>query len=583
MTGMNELIRRTAAVAILLFFAAALAYAQGEENYVQGEILLKFKPNVAQNVIQTSLSNAGISMSRYYPQIGVYRCNITGTASVHAAVQACQQDPNVAYAEPNYIYRISSLPAPYRRVKPNDPKFRDLWGLNNGNDADIDAVEAWDITKGSKDVIVAIIDTGVDYKHEDLSANIWTNPGESGNGKETNGVDDDGNGYVDDFRGWDFIFNDNDPMDDNGHGTHVSGTIGAVGDNNTGVVGVNWEVSLMPLKFLDRNGSGTTADAIPAILYAADMGARVLSNSWGGGGRSQALEEAIVYAKNKNALFMAAAGNESADNDNRPNYPSNYEVDNVIAVAASDRSDRLASFSNVGRKTVDLAAPGVSILSCEPRNRYQRLDGTSMATPHVSGVAGLILARFPGLSYREVLVRLLGSTDLRSAFNKTTLTGGRLNAQRALAETPVILATRLANTEDTNGPYPIRAQVSANGAVTAVTLNYAVDGGGQQTAAMQNTGQNTFEGGIPGQEKNAKIVYYVEATDDAGRSGRTAVYTFEIKSGGCGSLLFSAPGAVSGGMQALVALANVLLLCMLAWMVSRTRIGRHARPDCSGA
>ncbi|RMD98612.1 MAG: hypothetical protein D6814_07200, partial [Calditrichaeota bacterium] len=299
MRGFTQLLLGMTAIGVILSFGGQTLQAQqAKAEFVPGELIVKYKPGVSSSQQQASLTNAGIEVVHYYKEIGVSHCKVRQGVSYQAALQACKSDPSVEYAEPNYIYHATPVKMPNPRT-PNDPRFRDLWGLNNGNDADIDAPEAWDVQTGSKDILVAIIDTGVDYDHEDLKDNIWHNPGESGNGKENNGVDDDGNGFVDDFRGWNFIFNKNDPFDDNGHGTHVAGTVGAVGDNGKGVVGVNWHVSILPLKFLDRNGSGSLSDVIPAIIYAANMGARVMSNSWGGGGFSQALKDAIEFARDK--------------------------------------------------------------------------------------------------------------------------------------------------------------------------------------------------------------------------------------------------------------------------------------------
>lgn len=284
---------------------------------------------------------------------------------------------------------------------------------------------------------VAVIDTGVDYKHPDLAANMWTNPGEI----PGNGVDDDGNGFIDDVHGYDFCNFDGDPADDHGHGTHVAGTIAAVGNNDVGVVGVNWNARVMAVKFLCGSGSGTTSGAISAVLYAADMGARVMNNSWGGGGFSQALKDAITTADQAGALFVAAAGNSSVDNDATPHYPSSYDVPNVMAVAATDHNDARAGFSNYGAVSVDLGAPGVSILStvptsgdpcCSDPSGYKFLSGTSMATPHVAGAAALALAQFPGSSNLQIKQRLLGTTVPIPALADRTVTGGRLNAHNAL-------------------------------------------------------------------------------------------------------------------------------------------------------
>jgi subtilisin family serine protease/methionine-rich copper-binding protein CopC len=309
-------------------------------------------------------------------------------------------------------------------------------------DADIDAPEAWEINTGSRDILVAVLDTGVFYPHPDLAANMWTNPGESGldaDGldKSTNGLDDDGNGYIDDLRGWDFVNNDNDPMDDNFHGTHCAGTIGAVGNNGLGVAGVCWEVSLVGLKFLGANGGGALSDAVEAVFYSNTLGGdaqkKITSNSWGGGPYTQTLADAIAAANEKEILFIAAAGNADSNNDITPTYPTNYDFPNVISVAATDPNDELAGFSNFGATTVDLAAPGVQTFSTFPGGAYAPISGTSMATPHVAGTAALLWSFSPELTPAEIKSAILGSVDPLPALADKCTTGGRLNAFKALS------------------------------------------------------------------------------------------------------------------------------------------------------
>lgn len=323
---------------------------------------------------------------------------------------------------------------------PNDPQYGQLWGLNNTGqssgtaDADIDAPAAWDLTTGNRGVVVAVIDTGVDYTHPDLAANMWRNPGEvAGNGR-----DDDGNGFIDDVYGYDFVNNDGDPFDDQSHGTHVAGTIAAAGNNGTGTTGVAWNASIMALKFLSSSGAGYTSDAVRAINYATMMrsrygvNVRVANNSWGGGIGSTALRDAIVASGNAGILVVAAAGNAGQNNDVTGNYPSNYEAANLIAVAATDRNDRLASFSNYGAISVDLAAPGVSIYSTVPGGRYASYSGTSMATPHVAGVAALAWALAPNATVAQVRDAILNGADRLASLSGKVATGGRLNAYNTL-------------------------------------------------------------------------------------------------------------------------------------------------------
>ena len=329
-------------------------------------------------------------------------------------------------AEPNYIVKALKTP--------NDSRFNELWAMNNTGqtggtpDADIDAPQAWDFSTGSKEVIVAVIDTGVDYTHEDLAGNMWTNPGEI----PVNGMDDDNNGFVDDYYGWDFAYDDNDPMDVYSHGTHVSGTLGGVGNNSKGVAGVSWNTHIMAVKFLDDEGYGWTSDAIDAINYATMMGADIMCNGWGGGGYSSALEAAIQAADNAGILFVAAAGNEATNTDEYPHYPSSYDVPNVMSIAATDQNDNLANFSNYGTLTVDIGAPGVDILSSVPGNGYASYSGTSMAAPHVSGAAALLKAFNPSLTHLEIKEILMKSVDPLPSLYGKTVTGGRLNIHKAI-------------------------------------------------------------------------------------------------------------------------------------------------------
>jgi len=287
--------------------------------------------------------------------------------------------------------------------------------------------DAWDKTQGGASCLVAVIDTGVQWSHPDLAANIWTNPEETAGNRE----DDDRNGYVDDVRGWDFYANDNNPNDEGGHGTHVAGTIAAIGNNDAGVAGIAWSCKVMPLRFLGRNG-GSTTSAIAALQYAVNKGVKVSNNSWGGGGYSTALHDAIAASKNIGHVFVAAAGNSGVNADTSPMYPAAYNLDNIVSVAATDNQDRLASFSNYGETSVDLGAPGVDIANTYLNNGYVYMSGTSMASPHVAGVAALVYLD-ASCTYDKVIAKILDSTDPVTALSGKTKTGGRLNADKALS------------------------------------------------------------------------------------------------------------------------------------------------------
>jgi subtilisin family serine protease len=360
---------------------------------------------------------------------GFFSLSAPGASSADVLGWAAKTQ-GVAYVEPNFVLQTAAVP--------NDPSYSRLWGLNNIGqsgglrDADIDAPEAWNITTGSRDVVVAVIDTGVDYNHPDLKANMWTNPGET----PGDGIDNDKNGFVDDVYGYDFANNDANPMDDDDHGTHVAGTIGAVGNNGTGVVGVSWNVSLMAVKFLGTRG-GTTANAIKAVQYVTTMrkaGVNVVAsnNSWGGGAFNQSLKDAIDEGGKAGILFVAAAGNEANDNDESAVYPTSYASESIISVAATDRRNRLANFSNYGETSVDIGAPGVDIYSTLPNGGYGNLSGTSMAAPQVSGAIALLAAAKPGLTAAELKAAILSTAQPIPALAGKVATGGLLNVHEAL-------------------------------------------------------------------------------------------------------------------------------------------------------
>ena len=411
-------------------------------DYVPGELLIKYKPEVRSATAAYYQTQYEVTTMKSFNAIGVDHVKLPQTMTVEGALEVFQSDPNVEYAEPNYYQ--------YATGTPNDALFGLLWGMHNTGqtvngtagipDADIDAPEAWDITTGSSSVVVAVVDSGVSTLSvvNDLSGNIWSNPGEI----PENGIDDDSNGYVDDVVGWDFVFDDNSPNDANGHGTHVAGTVAAVGNNSTGVTGVSWSTKIMALRFLDARGSGSTEDAISAILYANAKGAHVINNSWGGGGYNQSLKDAIDASS---AVVVCAAGNGGSDsigddNDAVPHYPSSYTSSNLIAVAATDQNDNRASFSNYGPTSVDVAAPGVNILSTLSTGGYGYLAGTSMAAPHVAGLAALIHTVSSSassgnrtLAATDIIQTIKDTVDPLSSLSGVIATGGRINAYTAVS------------------------------------------------------------------------------------------------------------------------------------------------------
>jgi subtilisin family serine protease len=397
-------------------------------KWIPNQILVRFKSNdeplnhAARTLVSGRLIRTFTGLDRLE--------HIETGMPIERAINMLNALPFVEYAEPNYVVRVDA--------QPNDQFVGLQWGVNNTgqdirgvlgtSDADIDGFEAWDTRTSAAGVVVAVIDTGIQWDHPDLDGNIWSNTDEIAG----NGIDDDNNGYVDDIRGWDFFSNDNNPTDTEGHGTHVAGTIGAEGNNGIGVAGVAWDVQLMPLRFLGPNG-GSTSDAIAALNYAVANGARISNNSWGGGGFSTAMRDAIANARNQNHLFVAASGNDGVNTDNSPHYPSSYSENNIISVAATDNRDGIASFSNFGVSTVDIGAPGVDIASTYNGNGYVWNSGTSMASPHVAGAAAVLLAHNPSWTYAQLRDRLFSTARPTNSMNNTTAIGGVLNLQAALA------------------------------------------------------------------------------------------------------------------------------------------------------
>ena len=429
-----------------------------DSNQQAAGVLVKFTANTGSKSRARSLSSAGLVATNQFPLVpGLTLAQTSPGITINQTLANLSQDANVAYAEPDYIVTINRTP--------NDNDFTTQWGLNNNNDADIDAPEAWDVGIGNNSVVVAVIDSGVDYNHPDLTNQMWSNPNEiPGNGR-----DDDGNGFIDDVRGWDFADNDNNPIDEHNHGTHVAGVIGAQTNNARGVAGINWNVQIMALKFMNAQGAGSTSAAIQAIDYAVANGALVSNNSWGGGGFSQALFDAIQAANRQNHLFIAAAGNDGVNTDNTAHYPSSYNLPNIISVAATDQQDQLATFSNFGNRTVDLAAPGFQIHSTIRSGQYQAFSGTSMAAPFVAGVAGLLLGQNNALSVSQLKAAILDNADPIGALNGRVLTGGRLNAFNSITgitsgvPTPPVAPVEIATPTTTTLTVGDTLQLSATG------------------------------------------------------------------------------------------------------------------------
>ena len=470
--------------------------------------LVKFDPTIKSNNLSSFLIDYGFSTKRFesipwfYIEDNSERKSISSAKKLKVFLKSI---PGISYVQPDYPIallndfrvkdpklrnfikeKMNTSPFPTGseakdnppippvsddRSTGNDPEFEKQWGMK-----DIGVKKAWKKTRGSKDVIVAVLDTGVDYTHEDLKDNIWRNQGEIGtdeNGadKSTNGKDDDGNGFVDDIIGWDFVSQDNKPFDytlslfeiilkggNPGHGTHCAGNVGAKADNGKGISGVAPQVKIMPLRFLSEKGQGKTSGAIQALEYAIKNGAKILSNSWGSEGEdskddkeNKALKEMIRFAEEQGVLFVAAAGNGRQakgydnDSDSKPAYPASYGMDIIVSVAALDVNGQLGTFSNWGNESVDLGAPGVKIFSTVPGNKYSdtvvdlfgmkvHWDGTSMATPHVAGAAALFWSQNPQKNWREVKEALLSSTMPLSSLNQKTVSGGKLNLESLIKE-----------------------------------------------------------------------------------------------------------------------------------------------------
>ncbi|QXE92616.1 S8 family serine peptidase [Geomonas subterranea] len=431
-------------------------------KYKSDELLVKFKAGTSGQNSKSVHGRRGGTVVREFPRLRLHHVKLKKGMSVEEALKQYRGEPEVEYAEPNFLYSVLQ--------QPNDPRFMEQWALRNTGQtggtpgADINATAAWDLATGSSDVVVAIIDTGIDHTHADLSANVWTGGG------------------------LDVVNQDSSPFDDHGHGTHVAGIIGARGNNGLGVAGLNWNVKLTACKFLGANGAGDTAGAVQCLEHIKalkDAGANIVAtnNSWGGGAYSQALYDAIDAQRD--ILFVAAAGNDSTDIDSTPSYPARYDLPNVIAVAATDHNDGEAYFSNYGSHSVHVGAPGVDILSTLPAvntwnisGGYGTLSGTSMAAPHVSGLAALLKAQQPARDWREIRNLILAGGDKVSSLTEDTLTGRRISALGALScsDKPLLIPLQYPDYFPfTSGTYTLSAlSINCGSPAGAVTVTTSV-------------------------------------------------------------------------------------------------------------
>ncbi len=413
-------------ICFALFVFVFSAHSIFAENFAKGELLVKYKNGTASAAASLLNTQVGATVLEEFPALKWQRVKLPESLSVEDAVSIYQKAVEIEAVQPNYYYHLAATP--------NDTRFSELYGMQK-----ISAPAAWDLTTGSANTVVAVIDTGVKYTHEDLAANMWTNSGEI-NG---NGIDDDGNGFIDDFYGYDFFSNDANPMDENGHGTHVSGTIGATGNNSLGVVGVNWNVRIMAIKIYNSTGFGTTsAMLINAYNYVRIMkergvNIRVTNNSYSGCdeacGYDQATKDALDALGNANVLNVFAAGNDSRNIETNPAFPASYTSPSVLTAAASTSTDAKSGFSNFGTTSVDVAAPGSGILSTVINSsNYGNLSGTSMASPHTAGAAALLSSYNPNLTAASLKATLMNTVDALPQWNGIVKTGGRINVANAL-------------------------------------------------------------------------------------------------------------------------------------------------------
>lgn len=509
--------------ALLMFFGAQFTFAQyNSQPFVEGEMLVKYRNGTNSPAAFSTNAQIGTTVLEEFPDLGWQRVKLPANLSVREALSTFKSNQEVEFAQPNYYYHLLNTT--------NDTRLPELYAMQK-----ISAPAAWDLSTGSATTVVANIDTGIAYNHEDLAANMWRNPGEIPN----NNIDDDNNGFVDDYYGYDFFYNDSDPMDDaGGHGTHTSGTIGAVGNNSLGVVGVNWNVRLMAIKiYSPNNGDSTSAMLVNAYNYILMMknrgvNIRVTNNSYGGCGEAcgydQATKDAIDRLGNAGVLQVFAAGNQGTNVETTPFYPASYTSPSILSVAASDQDDNRVGFSNYGAVSVDIAAPGSGILSTynSSPNAYAALSGTSMATPHVTGAAALLASYIPNLSVASLKATLMNNVDSLPQWTGTPETGGfvvksggRLNVAKAL-QNPTICTFTLSGTSQTipsdGGSYSLSVFAPANCDFSAVSNDSWI------TVTKGNQGSG-----------NSTLNFNVSSTTSASRTGSITIagQTFTINQG----------------------------------------------------
>lgn len=396
-----------------LLFSVNLRASEAEINQLK---FVKFNYGVSKSVEAVTIKRSGYKIKKYYPEISWY--SIEPELTIKTNIDYLKTNSLVSDLENNEVIYLTEIP--------NDPRYKKQKKVFES----INAPEAWDITTGSRDIIVAVSDTGVGLKHKEIKDNIWVNINEIPN----NNIDDDNNGYVDDVNGWNWVRNNNNPMDDQGHGSHVAGTIGAIGNNKVGIAGMNWKVSIMPLKFISKKGTGSTEGAIDSVLYATNNGAHIFNASWGSPSLKKIFRDAVKYATDNNVLIVAAAGNAKRNLSKGSFYPAKYDFPGVIAVGAVNASGKVKEiYSNYGIGYVDVAAQGTWILSLSQK-KYRYLTGTSMAAPFVAGLGALILSKYPNLKNYDLENAIINSVTKVKNLNRYFSSGGVINAHKALTQ-----------------------------------------------------------------------------------------------------------------------------------------------------